>query len=160
MLDLEYDYLEEIKHFVEVVKTLKTEYKEYLDRERELAGLKRDIYHIYELCDLDTVDLVKVSEIYSEKLKERREVIDNKRMMGRFKALFDKKYGDLIDELLYVVEKTEEDKNKDRRYYAKSELGQDLIDEFSTIEDDLVKSPSDEDLEGLKSLEKKFNVGG
>jgi hypothetical protein len=158
MDNLEYDYVEEIEHFTKVLKGLEKDYDKLLKLEKELAGVKRDIRHIYELGDLDSVDFVKLSEVYTENLRERREVIKSKRVLTRIKVLIQKKYPDIKDEMSYVMKEIIKDKNKERNYYAKSSLGQELIDEFSNIDDDLITSPSKDDLKGLKELERKFNA--
>lgn len=158
MKELEYDYIEEINHFLEVIKSLQSDYEEFKEKERELAKIKKDIRHIYELCELDTVDMINLSEVYRDKLRERREVIKNKRMLNRINHLFKKKYSNFIEEMSYVIEKVDDDFNRDKSYYAKSRFGQLLIDKYSDYRDDLVCSPSESDLEDLKSLENKFNV--
>ena len=125
---------------------------EYMNKQNnELRGLKNDVDHIFELANLNAAQLVKIASVYSKKLNKRREIIDNRKYIRVIYSLFNK-YEDFIkdtNKALQELRKQKREHNK-RKYYARSEFGQQLIDHFSKEGDDLVKSVTKDDLQKLQ----------
>ena len=125
---------------------------DYMNKQNdELRGLKNDVNHILELANLNAVQLVKIASVYSEKLNKRREVIDNRKYIRVIYNLFNK-YEDFIKDTNKALQELRKQKREHskRKYYARSEFGQQLIDQFSKESDDLVKSVTKDDLQKLQ----------
>ena len=145
------EYKEWVHNIISYFDNVKEEYSFYKNQDKQLDGLKVDIRHILEFASLNAVDMVQLTSLFKKKLIERREVINRKKVLCRLHGVF-KKYEDFKQELEYVLSKIEQDINKEKSYYAKSDLGQQLIDRYSTEEDDLVKSLSEGQLGELKEV--------
>lgn len=156
---MEHDYEKKIEKLVNITKDLDKDYYEYKERLKELEGVKNDIRHIYELSNLNAVEMVQIASVYRKKLRERREVKDNLHTLNTLKGVIDK-HKDAFQELEYVLTKLNSRVTKEKQYFARSALGQELIDTYSKEGDDLTKTPNKDDLEKLKQVVEGKNLGG
>lgn len=142
---------------VELRKELEKREKFYREKLDQFKGLRNDYNHLLELGNLDAISIMKVSSIYRKKLRERRQYKDKLLKIKKFNGVFNK-HKDFFQELDYVLNKENENEAEDRKYFARSEIGQELINEFACEGDGLVTSPDTNDIEKLKiTLENKTN---
>lgn len=148
---------EVIQKIVDLKEQVENREGYYRKQIRELEGLKNDYTHILELGDLDAIQMMKMSSIFRQKLRERRTAINRLNELKKWGKVF-RKHEQFFNDLKSVLGQNS-DSEEEKCYYARSELGQILIDEYSKIDDDLVVSPQEEEITELKEvLEGKFNV--
>lgn len=151
------EYKEILEDILNYLDLLKNEYKYYKSRKEELDGIAYDGRHIIELANMDAIAMMLFVSEYRKLLRERREVID------KYKTLRDILHI-INDDIIQKVEELYKDvdyairKNENKKYGARSKVGQDLINKYSKENDDLVANVTDDQLEDLKDKLEMANV--
>ena len=143
-------YKEILEDILNNLDLLKNEYEYYKKEKEKLNDVHKDGRHIIEIANMDAIDMMTFTSKYRKKLRKRRKVIDNYQILRKIIKTFD---DDFIEDTkkLYKKINYKIDAKNNRKYQARSKEGQELIDEFSKENDDLVKSPNKDDLEELKN---------
>lgn len=137
-----------MENVVDLYKSMKEREKELSDKVDELNSLQNDFNHILELGSLDAIEIMKMSSFYRKQLRLRRDYLEELSEIRRYLGVF-KKHSDFFQELEYVSKK---EVDEEKRYYARSTIGQKLIDEYCSDKDDLMKSPGIDEFRELKQV--------
>jgi len=146
---MQYNYIKELKHFIDVIESLIEDDEKYREDIDELDGLKKDIRHIYEFGGIDAIDMMKLASVFRNKLKERRSLLDNHKIIKRIIGIINNNCSFSVKDIKNEISNVEKEISQDRNYFARSELGQALINEFSSDGDDLVTTANEEELQEL-----------
>lgn len=151
------EYKEILGDILNYLDLLKNEYKHYKKEQKNFKGLNEDIEHIIELGDLDAIQLMLLVSESRQLLRERRIAIDNYQVLREINNIIDDEFISKVEELYKNINYLINKKN-DRKYGARSKIGQPLIDKYSKGNDDLVVSVNDDQLEDLKEQLEMANV--
>lgn len=145
------NFIEVLTDMLNYFDNINNQYKYYQQRKQEFEDFDKDVRHIYELADIDAIDMMKLASEYRKLTKERRNILDYNRYLCCMHGLFEK-HKDFFQEIEYVLGQLKkiENENENRKYYAKSKVGQQLIDKFSKKTDCLVTTPDESKLLKLK----------
>ena len=135
-------YKDKINNEIEELKELNTNYNNIIN----------DIYHIYGLAKLDSIEIMKIASMFKDKMKKRFKYKDKYKVLKIIKRQINKDK-EFFRNLQGAIDKSKQKINEfdTRGYIPRTDFGKMLVDEFSKDDDDLRKGVTREQIDRLKN---------